>query len=91
MNEHSSWAALLDTFEEQLRRQEAALRGEAEAPGALALPLLVQPLPPDLAPRALSLLGWCRELEARAAEQVNRRRPQPRAYRGAGRLDLGRL
>jgi hypothetical protein len=90
MNEESSWPALLDSLEEQLRRQEAALRGEAEAPGELALPSPAEPFPADLAPRALSLLDWCRSLERRAAEQVNRRRPPARAYAGPGRA-LGRL
>ena len=91
MTAYSSWPALLDSLEEQLRRQEAALRGEAEAPGELALSLLEQPLPPELVPRALSLLGWCRALEQRAGEQVSRRRPPVRAYRGPGRRDLGAL
>ena len=87
---NSGWPALLDAFEEQLRRQEAALRGEAEAPGNMLLPLLEQPVPPDLAPRVLSLLDRCRQLERHTAEQVNRRRPPARAYRGQGR-ELGRF
>jgi hypothetical protein len=91
MHEHFSWPALLDSLEEQLRRQEAALRGEAEVPGELALSLLGPPLPPDLVPRALSLLDWCRSLERDAAEQVNRRRPPARAYGDPGRRDLGAL
>jgi len=91
MQDNSSWPALLDSLEEQLRRQEAALRGEADAPGELALFLLGQPIPPELVPRALSLLDWCRALEQRAGEQVSRRRPPARAYRGPGRRDLGAL
>lgn len=91
MHEHSSWPALLDAFEEQLRRQEAALRAESEAPGDLALSLLEQPIPPELVPRALSLLDWCRTLERRAGEQVSRRRPPARAYGGPGQRDLGAL
>jgi len=86
----SPWPAVLDALEEQLRRQETALRGDSDAPGDLTLPLLEQPLPPDLAPRALSLLDRCRELQARAAEQVNRRRPPVRPYGGPGRA-FGRL
>ena len=87
----SSWPALLDAFEEQLRRQEAALRGEAEAPGDLALPALEQPIPSDLAPRALSLLDRCRGLEHQAAELVNRRRPPAQAYGRPGGRELGRF
>ncbi len=90
----SSWPELLDAFEEQVRRQEASLRGEAEAPGDLAFlafPAPGQPLPPELVPRALSLLHWCRSLEQRAAEQVNRRRPSAQAYHSPGRRDLGQL
>ena len=87
---HSSWPALLDAFEEQLRRQEAALRNGAEAPGDLALPWLEQPIPTNLVPRAMSLLDRCRELERLAAEMVNRRRPPARAYGGGGR-SLGSL
>lgn len=90
MHDDPSWPALLDSLEEQLRRQEAALRGEAAVPGELALSLFEQPLPPELVPRALSLLDWCRALEQRAGEQVSRRRPPARAYRGPGR-DLGAL
>ena len=82
---NSSWAALLDTFEQQLRRQEAVLRDGAEAPGDLALPLPEQPIPDDLVPRAMSLLDRCRRLEELAARQVNRRRPPARAYGGRGR------
>ena len=88
---NSSWPTLLDAFEEQLRRQEAALRGESEAPGDMVLPLLEQPVPPQLVPRALSLLDRCRTLQAQAAEQVNRRRPPARAYGRAGRRELGRF
>jgi hypothetical protein len=80
-----SWAALLDMFEEQLRRQEAVLRDGVEPPGDLALPLLEQPIPAGLVPRAMSLLDRCRHLEERAAGQVNRRRPPVRAYGGRGR------
>jgi len=88
---HAPWPALLDTLEEQLRRQEAALRGEAVAPGDMVLPLPEHPIPPDLAPRALSLLDRCRRLEQQAAEQVNRRRPPARAYGGPGRREYGRF
>lgn len=81
----SSWADVLDSLEEQLRRQEAALRGEAEAPPDMALPLLDEAFPPDLVPRALSLLDRARALQRIAAEKVNRRRPTARAYGGGGR------
>ena len=87
----SPWPALLDAFEEQLRRQEAALRDGAEAPGTMLLPPLEQPVPADLVPRALSLLGRCRDLERRAAELVNRRRPPARAYGGPTRREYGRF
>jgi len=86
-----SWPALLDAFEEQLRRQEATLRGESEAPGDLALPAQDGPIPAELVPRALSLLDRCRSLQARAAEQVNRRRPPARAYGRPDRRELGRF
>jgi len=87
----SPWPALLDAFEEQLRRQEAALRDGAEAPGTMLLPPLEQPLPADLVPRALSLLERCRELERRTAEAVNRHRPRPRPYGGPTRREYGRF
>ena len=81
---NSSWAALLDAFEEQLRRQEAVLRDGAEPPGDLALPLLGQPIPAGLVPRAMSLFDRCRQLEEQVAKQINRRRPPARAYGGRG-------
>lgn len=81
----SPWPALLDAFEEQLRRQADALRRQAEPPGNLPLPFVEQPIPADLAPRAVSLHLWCLELEREAAELVNRQRPQGRAYGRAGR------
>ena len=87
---HSSWPALLDALEEQLRRQEAALRGEAEAPPAISLPDAVDAIPAELAPRAISLLDRCRELEGRVAAEARRRRPASRAY-GASGHELGRL
>ena len=87
---NSSWPALLDAFEEQLRRQEGALRDGSEAPGDMALPAQADAIPADLVPRALSLLDRCRRLERRAAELVNRRRPPARAYGGRGRA-LGSL
>jgi len=88
---NSSWPALLDAFEEQLRRQEAALRDGSEAPGTMLLPLLEQRVPTELVPRVLSLLDRCRALEAKAAEKVNRRRPPARAYGRPGRREFGRF
>jgi hypothetical protein len=87
----SSWPALLDALEEQFRRQEAALRGEAEAPAGLALPTMEQPIPPGLVPRALSLLDRCRTLQDEVAVAVNRRRPPGRAYAGRQGRELGTL
>lgn len=86
--QNSSWPALLDTFEEQLRRQEAALRGEAEAPPMIDLPELVEAIPAGLVSRAMSLFDRCRALEAQAAVEVRRRRPAARAY-GSGGRELG--
>ena len=85
MSMYSSWAALLDSFEEQLRRQEAALRGEVEAPAELTFPVMEEPIPSELTPRAVWLLERSRSLERLAAEKVNRRRPRVRAYGGSGR------
>lgn len=86
----SSWPALLDALEEQVRRQQAALQGEAEAPPALCLPETLAGMPAGLAPRAIALLDRCRELEGRVAAEVRRRRPATRAYGSSGH-ELGRL
>ena len=88
--QHSSWPALLDALEEQLRRQEDALRGEAEAPPVLSLPQGGEAIPAGLVPRAMSLLDRCRALEAQAEVEVRRRRPAARAYGAQGR-ELGRF
>lgn len=87
---HSSWPALLDALEEQLRRQEAALRDEAEAPAPLSLPETVEAMPFRLAPRAISLLQRFRALEVEVAAEARRRRPANRTYGSSGH-ELGRL
>lgn len=86
--QNSSWPALLDALEEQLRRQEDALRGEAEVPPMIRLPQMVEAIPDGLAPRAMSLLDRCRALEAEVEAEVRRRSPATRAYGAQGR-ELG--
>jgi hypothetical protein len=88
--QHSSWPALLDALEEQLRRQGAALRDGTEPPPPVQLPGTVGGIPAELAPRAIALLDRCRDLEALVAAETRRRRPATRSY-GPGGHELGRL
>jgi hypothetical protein len=69
----TDWFEALDRFEERLARFQAVLEQDADpVPGRWPPEDLVnEPIPPELVPRARSLLAKARELELRMSASRN--------------------